>query len=71
MAGAVLLWRNDWMATVACLALVGFLIPATIIAHGFWSAPSEVYGAQLVNFLKNLSMIGGLLAVGALYWRSR
>ena len=71
IAGAVLLWRNDWIATVACLALVGFLIPATIIAHSFWSAPPDAYGAQLVNFLKNLAIIGGLLAVGALYGRSR
>jgi len=68
---AVLLWRSDWMATLACLALVAFLIPATIIAHSFWSAPPDAYGAQLVNFLKNLSMVGGLLALGALYWRSR
>jgi len=70
IASAVLLWRSDWIATLACLALVAFLIPATIIAHNFWSAPPDAYGAQLVNFLKNLSMVGGLLAVGALYWRS-
>ena len=70
IAAALLLWRNDWIATVACLALVAFLVPATIIAHGFWSAPPDAHGAQLVNFLKNLAMVGGLLAVGALYWRS-
>jgi len=71
IAGALLLWRSDWIATLACLALVAFLVPATIIAHSFWSAPPEAYGAQLVNFLKNLSIVGGLLAVGALNWRSR
>ena len=71
IAGAVLLWRSDWIATLACLALVAFLIPATIIAHSFWSAPPDAYGAQLVNSLKNLAMVGGLLTVGALYWRSR
>jgi len=71
IAAAVLVWRSDWIATLACLALVAFLIPATIIAHSFWSAPPDAYGAQLVNFLKNLAMVGGLLSVGALYWRSR
>ena len=71
IAGAVLLWRSDWIATLACLALVAFLVPATIIAHSFWSAPPDAYGAQLINFLKNLAMVGGLLTVGALYWRSR
>ena len=70
IASAVLLWRSDWIATLACLALVAFLIPATVMAHSFWGAPPDAYGAQLVNFLKNLSMVGGLLAVGALYWRS-
>jgi putative oxidoreductase len=70
IAGAVLLWRSDWIAALACVALIAFLIPATIIGHSFWSAPPDAYGAQLVNFLKNLAMIGGLLTVGALYWRS-
>jgi len=70
-AGAVLVWRNDRFATVACLALVVFMILATIIGHSFWSAPPDAYGAQLVNFLKNLSMIGGLLVIGAMCWRSR
>jgi putative oxidoreductase len=71
IAGTVLLWRNDRMATLACFALIAFLVPATIIAHSFWIAPPDAYGAQLVNFLKNLAMVGGLLAVGALHWRSR
>ena len=62
IASAVLLWRSDWIATLACLALVAFLIPATIIAHNFWSAPPDAYGAQLVNFLKNLSMLTGRTA---------
>jgi len=70
LSGTLLLWRNDWIATLACLALVAFLIRATIIAHSFWSAPPEECGVQIVNFLKNLAIVGGLLAVGALSWRS-
>jgi len=71
IAAAVILWRSDWIATLACLALIAFLIPATIIGHSFWNAPPDAYGAQLVNFLKNVAMVGGLMAVGALYCRSR
>jgi putative oxidoreductase len=47
------------------LALIAFLIPATLIAHSFWMAPSQLFQLQLINFLKNLSMIGGLLFVAS------
>ena len=48
---------------VCTLGLILFLIPATLIAHSFWSAPSSIYHIQLVNFFKNLSIVGGLLLV--------
>jgi putative oxidoreductase len=48
------------------VALVMFLIPATLVAHSFWIAPSQLVQVQLVNFLKNLSMIGGLLLIASM-----
>jgi uncharacterized membrane protein YphA (DoxX/SURF4 family) len=45
----------------AALALAGFLVPATLTAHAFWRAGPGERGAQLVNFLKNASLVGGLL----------
>lgn len=69
IGGGLLLWRNDWLAAVACLLLAGFLAPATVIAHSFWSAPPELVGAQFVNFLKNAAIIGGLLCGAAFHGR--
>ena len=52
---------------VAALALVAFLIAATLVGHAFWlaAAGTPVFVGQLINFLKNLAMMGGLLFVGS------
>ncbi len=50
-------------AFVVCL----FLIPTTIIFHGFWNLEGLEQQTQMEMFLKNLSMLGGglvLLAFG-------
>jgi len=49
---------------ISALALLLFLIPATIMAHSFWqSIGTPLYQVQLINFSKNLSMAGGLIFV--------
>jgi putative oxidoreductase len=48
----------------AVLAL--YLIPVTLIFHDFWAAQGMEQQMQLANFLKNLSIIGGLTLVVAL-----
>lgn len=49
-----------WAA--AMLALV--LIPTTLTGHAFWKESSpQMREGQLTHFVKNLSMIGGLLGV--------
>ncbi|HEX6510422.1 MAG TPA: DoxX family protein [Chloroflexota bacterium] len=51
-----------WAAAV--LALV--LVPTTIAGHAFWKeTESQKRTGQLTHFLKNVSMIGGLLGVVA------
>ena len=45
---------------VAGLILFLYLIPVTLIMHNFWSVGSIQMSIQLVNFLKNLSIMGGL-----------
>ena len=50
----------------AALALIGFLIPATLVGHAFWlAAGTPAYEGQLINFLKNLAIGGGLLFIAA------
>ena len=52
---------------VAALALIAFLVAATLVGHAFWlaAAGTPVFVGQLINFLKNLAMMGGLLFVGS------
>jgi putative oxidoreductase len=52
---------------VAALALIAFLVAATLVGHAFWLAPAgtPVFVGQLINFLKNLAIMGGLLFVAS------
>jgi len=51
---------------LAALALLLFLIPATLVSHSFWlSAGTPAFMGQLINFSKNLAICGGLLFIGA------
>jgi putative oxidoreductase len=46
----------------SALALLLFLIPATLMAHAFWQASgTSLYMVQLINFFKNVCMAGGLV----------
>ena len=46
---------------ISALALLLFLIPATLMAHEFWLAiGTSLYTVQLINFFKNVCMAGGL-----------
>jgi putative oxidoreductase len=48
---------------LAALALAAFLVPASVMAHDFWAYHGAEFQGQLVNFTKNLAMLGGLLFV--------
>jgi putative oxidoreductase len=64
LAGGVsvlLAWKARWGA----LLLFLYLIPTTLIFHDFWAFSGAEMQTQLVNFLKNLSIMGGLLLVAA------
>jgi putative oxidoreductase len=51
---------------LSAVALLVFLIPTTFVAHAFWQAAgTAAYTPQLLNFLKNTSMAGGLVFIGA------
>ena len=46
---------------LAALGLAVNLIPTTIVGHPFWSAPADQKMPQQINFMKNLSILGGLV----------
>jgi putative oxidoreductase len=63
VAGVMLIvgWKARW----AALALAAFTLVATLIFHAFWAMPAEQQMMQQLMFMKNLSVIGGLLFVFA------
>ena len=45
-------------------ALLGSLIPTTLVGHAFWREETpQARSMQLAHFLKNLGLIGGLLLI--------
>ncbi|MEX2114436.1 MAG: DoxX family protein [Pirellulales bacterium] len=50
------------------LALLLFLVPVSVIMHNFWALPEDQARGQMINFMKNVSIAGGLvflMAMGA------
>lgn len=65
LLGALLLivgWRAAWVA----ILLAGYCVVTAVLFHNFWAVPPDQLVAQQVNFLKNLSIAGGLLMVAGL-----
>ena len=59
--GALLL--IGFQSRLAALALIVFTLLATLFFHDFWALAGAEREMQFINFMKNLSMIGGLLLV--------
>lgn len=54
-----------WWSRVGAIALIIFLIPTTVIFHDFWTYEGQQQQMQMINFMKNLAILGGLfLLVG-------
>jgi putative oxidoreductase len=62
LAGGVMLLIG-WKARWAALALIVFLIPATLVFHNYWTYPEAQFVNQFHHFFKNLAILGGLLLV--------
>ena len=52
-----------WKARWAAAAMFLFTAVAALIFHNFWAAPVGEAQNQMVHFMKNVSMLGGLLYV--------
>lgn len=54
----------DIAPKLAAAGLLGSLAPTTVVGHAFWKEESAAArGAQQIQFLKNLGLLGGLLLV--------
>jgi len=60
-AGALLIvgWQTRW----AALALAVFTLLASLLFHNYWALPAEQQMMQQLMFMKNIAVVGGLLAV--------
>src|SRR5262245_20853809 len=63
--GGGLLVLLGFKARLGAAALVVFLIPATLIFHDFWTFQSPARESQMQHFMKNLTIMGGLLTLAA------
>jgi putative oxidoreductase len=53
------------LTRVGALVLFAYLIPVTLMFHGFWKYEGAEHTMQMINFMKNLGLMGGLLALVA------
>src|SRR4051794_5610573 len=56
---------TGFQARWGALALAAYLIPTTLIFHNFWAFQGQEQQMQMVHFLKNLAIMGGLFQVAA------
>jgi len=64
LAGAAMIILG-WQARLGALLLFLWMIPVTFIFHNFWAVPAEQVQMQMNMFMKNVSMMGGMLLVMA------
>jgi putative oxidoreductase len=50
-------WKTRW----AALAFIVFLIVISPIFHNYWAVAPEQMQGQRINFMKNLTILGGML----------
>jgi putative oxidoreductase len=50
-------WKTRWVA----MAFIVFLIVITPTFHNFWAVPADQMMGQQINFMKNVTILGGML----------
>jgi putative oxidoreductase len=63
--GAGLLLLVGWKARWAALLLFLFTIPITLVFHNFWAMEGAEAAMNEIHFMKNVSIMGGMLLVAA------
>src|ERR1043166_5004623 len=53
------------LTRVGAFGLFLYMIPTTLIFHAFWNAEGQERMTQMVNFMKNLAIMGGLATLVA------
>ncbi len=61
--GGGLMIIAGWKARWAAAAMFVFIAIASFLFHAYWAAPAEQMHNQMIHFMKNISILGGLLYV--------
>ncbi len=61
--GGGLMMVFGWKARWAAAAMFVFTLLAALIFHNFWAVPAAEVQNTMIHFMKNISMMGGLLYV--------
>jgi putative oxidoreductase len=61
--GGGLLIAVGYKARWAALVIFLFLIPVTLIFHSFWDVETDQVRVQMIQFQKNLAIMGGMLYI--------
>jgi putative oxidoreductase len=59
--GAGALFALGKLPRLSALLLAGSIVPTTLAGHRFWEAEGAAKQGQIIHFLKNLGLLGGLL----------
>jgi putative oxidoreductase len=62
LGGGILLILG-WKARWAAAAMFVFTAMAAVLFHDFWAVPPDQVQNTMIHFMKNISMMGGLLYV--------
>jgi len=63
--GGGLMLILGYRARMAALAIFLFIIPVTLVFHNFWAVPAAEAQMQMIQFMKNLAIMGGMLCIVA------
>lgn len=61
--GGSLMIIFGWRAKLAATVFFLWLIPVTFVMHNFWAVPGAEKMGQLINFQKNLAIMGAMLYI--------
>ena len=63
--GASVMIISGFKARLGAAALFLWMIPVTFVFHNFWSMPAAEQQIQMIMFMKNLGLMGGMLYIMA------
>ena len=63
--GGGLMLALGWKARCAALAIAVFTLAAAVLFHNFWTMTDQAMRTNQIMFLKNITIIGGMLMVVA------